>query len=59
MSNFISLETFLENVQRRDPSQPEFLRAVREVFSTLWPFLEKIRSTAIRTCSPALLSRSA
>ena len=41
MSNFISLETFLENVQRRDPSQPEFLRAVREVFSTLWPFLEK------------------
>ena len=41
MSNFISLETFLENVQRRDPSQPEFLQAVREVFSTLWPFLEK------------------
>lgn len=40
MSNFISLETFLENVQRRDPSQPEFLQAVREVFSTLWPFLE-------------------
>lgn len=41
MSNFISLETFLESVQRRDPSQPEFLQAVREVFSTLWPFLEK------------------
>ncbi|WNJ23442.1 NADP-specific glutamate dehydrogenase [Morganella morganii] len=41
MSNFISLETFLENVQRRDPSQPEFLQAVREVFSTLWPFFEK------------------
>ncbi|MBT0396903.1 NADP-specific glutamate dehydrogenase [Morganella morganii subsp. morganii] len=41
MSNFISLETFLENIQRRDPSQPEFLQAVREVFSTLWPFLEK------------------
>ena len=41
MSNFISLETFLKNVQRRDPSQPEFLQAVREVFSTLWPFLEK------------------
>ncbi|CAM8348102.1 NADP-specific glutamate dehydrogenase [Morganella morganii] len=41
MSNFISLETFLENVHRRDPSQPEFLQAVREVFSTLWPFLEK------------------
>ncbi|HCM62130.1 MAG TPA: NADP-specific glutamate dehydrogenase [Morganella sp. (in: Bacteria)] len=39
MSNFISLETFLESVQRRDPSQPEFLQAVREVFSTLWPFL--------------------
>lgn len=41
MSNFISLESFLESVQRRDPSQPEFLQAVREVFSTLWPFLEK------------------
>ncbi|WP_413495580.1 NADP-specific glutamate dehydrogenase [Morganella psychrotolerans] len=39
MSNSISLETFLESVQRRDPSQPEFLQAVREVFSTLWPFL--------------------
>lgn len=39
MSNFISLETFLESVQRRDPSQPEFLQAVHEVFSTLWPFL--------------------
>lgn len=58
MSNFISLESFLESVQRRDPSQPEFLQAVREVFSTLWPFLEKIRSTVIRICSPALLSRS-
>lgn len=41
MSNFISLESFLESVQRCDPSQPEFLQAVREVFSTLWPFLEK------------------
>lgn len=41
MSNFISLESFLESVQRRDPSQPEFLQAVHEVFSTLWPFLEK------------------
>lgn len=36
-----SLEQFLNHVQQRDPYQPEFLQAVREVMSTLWPFLEQ------------------
>ncbi|MCW2256901.1 glutamate dehydrogenase (NADP+) [Providencia alcalifaciens] len=35
-----SLSSFLETVQKRDPQQPEFLQAVREVFTSLWPFLE-------------------
>ncbi|HHD1864812.1 TPA: NADP-specific glutamate dehydrogenase, partial [Providencia stuartii] len=35
-----SLSSFLESVQKRDPQQPEFLQAVREVFTSLWPFLE-------------------
>ncbi len=35
-----SLSSFLESVQKRDPLQPEFLQAVREVFTSLWPFLE-------------------
>lgn len=36
-----SLEHFLTTVQQRDPNQPEFLQAVREVMTTLWPFLEQ------------------
>ncbi|EMG6528170.1 NADP-specific glutamate dehydrogenase [Providencia rettgeri] len=36
-----SLSSFLESVQKRDPYQPEFLQAVREVFTSLWPFLEQ------------------
>ncbi|WPG22650.1 NADP-specific glutamate dehydrogenase [Kosakonia cowanii] len=35
-----SLATFLDTVHQRDPQQPEFSQAVREVMSTLWPFLE-------------------
>lgn len=35
-----SLATFLNAVHQRDPHQPEFSQAVREVMSTLWPFLE-------------------
>ena len=35
-----SLESFLGYVQQRDPHQPEFAQAVREVMTTLWPFLE-------------------
>ncbi|EMB4322285.1 NADP-specific glutamate dehydrogenase [Pluralibacter gergoviae] len=40
MESTLSLENFLARVQRRDPHQPEFAQAVREVMSTLWPFLE-------------------
>ena len=36
-----SLEDFLRDVARRDPNQPEFLQAVREVAASLWPFLDK------------------
>jgi len=36
-----TLESFLSSVQQRDPNQPEFAQAVREVMTTLWPFLEQ------------------
>ncbi len=36
-----SLEDFMRAVALRDPDQPEFLQAVREVMSSLWPFLER------------------
>ncbi|MFC0180794.1 NADP-specific glutamate dehydrogenase [Thorsellia kenyensis] len=35
-----SLASFLEYVEQRNGNQPEFLQAVREVFSSLWPFLD-------------------
>lgn len=35
------LETFLADVSARNPHQPEFLQAVREVMNSLWPFLEQ------------------
>ena len=52
-----SLEDFLRNLQQRDPHQPEFLQAVREVMASLWPFLEKnpqYRDYALleRLCEP-------
>lgn len=45
-----SLEEFLSYVAQRDAHQPEFLQAVREVFTSIWPFLEanpKYRSQAL------------
>ncbi|EHK90950.1 NADP-specific glutamate dehydrogenase [Aggregatibacter actinomycetemcomitans] len=45
-----SLEAFLAKVEQRDGNQPEFLQAVREVFTSIWPFLEqnpKYRSEAL------------
>jgi len=33
------VEQFLRQVAKRDPHQPEFLQAVREVMTSLWPFL--------------------
>lgn len=41
MDNTLSLESFLTSVHQRDPHQPEFAQAVREVMTTLWPFLEQ------------------
>lgn len=40
MSQVASLEEFLASVAKRDGNQPEFLQAVREVFTSIWPFLE-------------------
>jgi glutamate dehydrogenase (NADP+) len=37
---FKTLDDFLAAVARRDPAQPEFLQAVREVMASLWPFIE-------------------
>ncbi|HCT9343892.1 TPA: glutamate dehydrogenase, partial [Proteus mirabilis] len=36
-----SLSSFLEEVEKYNAHQPEYHQAVREVFTTLWPFLEK------------------
>lgn len=41
MENIVSLEAFLTALQSKSPNQPEFLQAVREVFTSLWPFLER------------------
>ncbi|MCW6623344.1 NADP-specific glutamate dehydrogenase [Yersinia ruckeri] len=41
MNALTSLSSFLESLQQRDTHQPEFLQAVREVFTSLWPFLEQ------------------
>jgi glutamate dehydrogenase (NADP+) len=37
---FDRAEDFLDAVARRDPDQPEFLQAVREVMVSLWPFVK-------------------
>jgi glutamate dehydrogenase (NADP+) len=39
MNRYRSLEDFIAHVQRRDPEQPEYLQAVREVMASLWPFI--------------------
>lgn len=38
MSQVATLDAFLERVAQRDGTQPEFLQAVREVFTSIWPF---------------------
>ena len=38
---YASLDAFLGMVAQRDPHQPEFLQAVKEVMTSLWPFIEK------------------
>ena len=36
---YASLDDFLVMVAKRDPDQPEFLQAVKEVMTSLWPFI--------------------
>lgn len=41
MEVYSSVEQFLQQLHKRDAHQPEFLQAVREVLTSIWPFLEK------------------
>lgn len=36
-----SPEAFLASVAQRDPNQPEYLQAVKEVIGSIWPFLQE------------------
>src|SRR5690606_20428568 len=40
-SDLNTLNEFLDYVKSRDAHQPEFLQAVEEVMTSLWPFIEK------------------
>ncbi|MEK7118725.1 MAG: Glu/Leu/Phe/Val dehydrogenase dimerization domain-containing protein, partial [Patescibacteria group bacterium] len=39
-SGTLLLEEFMENVKKRDPNEPEFHQAVREVAETIVPFIK-------------------
>jgi glutamate dehydrogenase (NADP+) len=39
--NYANVEDFMAMVAKRDPNQPEFLQAVKEVVHSLWPFIQK------------------
>lgn len=41
MPECTSVEQFITHLKQRDANQPEFLQAVTEVLTSLWPFLEK------------------
>ena len=36
-----TVDQFLSSIARRDPNQSEFQQAVKEVMTSLWPFIEK------------------
>ena len=36
-----TLDQFLAQIHARDPNQPEFMQAVKEVMHSLWPFIEQ------------------
>jgi glutamate dehydrogenase (NADP+) len=36
-----SIDHFLAGIEARDPHQPEFMQAVKEVMHSLWPFIEQ------------------
>ncbi|WP_293778320.1 NADP-specific glutamate dehydrogenase [uncultured Oxalicibacterium sp.] len=38
---YSSVDDFMSAVAKRDPHQPEFLQAVREVMLSLWPFVSR------------------
>lgn len=38
---YADLDAFFAGVTQRDPQQPEFLQAVKEVMTSLWPFLQR------------------
>lgn len=40
MGKISSVDQFIENLKKRDPYQPEFLQAVREVLNSLFPYLK-------------------
>lgn len=40
MSQYTTVEEFLAKVSQRDGNQPEFLQAVREVLTSIWPFIQ-------------------
>lgn len=37
--SYSSVDDFIGTIGKRDPHQPEFLQAVREVMTSLWPFV--------------------
>ena len=39
MSHSLSKESFIAQVAKRNPNQPEFIQAVSEVIASIWPFL--------------------
>lgn len=39
MSSLLSKTEFLSYIEQRDPNQPEFIQAVNEVLTSLWPFI--------------------
>ena len=39
MSCDLTLDSFLSTVAERNPNQPEFLQAVKEVLTSIWPFV--------------------
>jgi glutamate dehydrogenase (NADP+) len=39
--NLPTLNQFLDQIKARDPHQPEFMQAVKEVMNSLWPFIKQ------------------
>ena len=37
----VTIQQFLQQLEDRNPGQPEFLQAVTEVLESLWPYIEK------------------